>query len=140
MLSYKFFKMLRLYGGGGYLFDQEPADLRPWTTQYGVELESPWKLGSNAITPIFAGDFKNDEKITGAQISPYQAASSLKIGGSTSADYRCSSNIFMVIHLTANFTTGKSKLLALACICGIEQWVSWRGPVFALFSDRIFTE
>ena len=62
LLSYKFFKMLRLYGGGGYLFDQEPADLRPWTTQYGVELESPWKLGSNAITPIFAGDFKNDEE------------------------------------------------------------------------------
>jgi hypothetical protein len=62
LLSYKFFKMLRLYGGGGYLFDQEPADLRPWTTQYGVEIESPWKVSSNAITPIFAGDFKNDEE------------------------------------------------------------------------------
>ena len=61
-LSYKFFDMLRLYGGGGYLFDREPANLRPWTTQYGVEIESPWKLGGKSITPIFAGDFKNDEE------------------------------------------------------------------------------
>jgi hypothetical protein len=61
-LSYKFFNTLRLYGGGGYLFDQEPASLRPWTTQYGVEIESPWKLAGNVLTPIFAGDFKNDEE------------------------------------------------------------------------------
>lgn len=61
-LSYKFFDVLRLYGGGGYLFDQEPANLRPWSTQYGVEFESPWKLSGNTITPIFAGDFKNNEE------------------------------------------------------------------------------
>lgn len=62
LLSYKFFDMLRLYGGGGYLFDQEPANIEPWTTQYGVEIESPWKLADNTITPILAGDFKNDEE------------------------------------------------------------------------------
>lgn len=61
-LSYKFFNVLRLYGGGGYLFDQEPASVRPWSTQYGVEFESPWKPFGNTITPIFAGDFKNNEE------------------------------------------------------------------------------
>jgi hypothetical protein len=61
-LSYKFFDLLRLYGGGGYLFDQEPANIRPWITQYGIEIESPWKLRGTAITPIVAGDFKNDEE------------------------------------------------------------------------------
>ena len=54
--------MLRLYGGGGYLFDQEPADLRPWTTLYGIEIESPWKLNGNTVTPIFGSNFKNDKE------------------------------------------------------------------------------
>jgi hypothetical protein len=61
-LSYRFLQALRLYGGGGYLFDQEPSGLKPWTVQYGVEFESPWRLNSGAITPILAVDLKNEEE------------------------------------------------------------------------------
>jgi len=51
-----------LYGGGGYLFDQDPSDLDPWKVQYGVEFTSPWRLAGDAITPILAGDFQNDDE------------------------------------------------------------------------------
>jgi hypothetical protein len=61
-LSYTFFRALRVYGGGGYLFDQEPADLDPWRVQYGVEFTSPWRLASGGITPILAGDFQNEDE------------------------------------------------------------------------------
>ena len=36
-LSYDLPWGFRAYGGGGYLFDQEPADLLPWSVQGGVE-------------------------------------------------------------------------------------------------------
>ncbi len=61
-LSYTFFHALRVYGGGGYLFDQEPSDLHPWRVQYGAEFTSPWRLASGGITPILAGDFQNEEE------------------------------------------------------------------------------
>jgi len=61
-LSYTFFRALRLYGGGGYLFDQEPSNLHPWRVQYGTEFTSPWRLASGGITPILAGDFQNEEE------------------------------------------------------------------------------
>lgn len=61
-LSYTFFQALRLYGGGGYLFDRDPSNLRPWTVQYGVEFTSPWRFASGAITPILASDFQNEEE------------------------------------------------------------------------------
>lgn len=62
LLSYKFFQALRLYGGGGYLFDQEPSDLKPGRVQYGVEFESPWRYGSGAIRPILAANLQNEEE------------------------------------------------------------------------------
>lgn len=61
-LSYTFFRALRVYGGGGYLFDQEPANLAPWRVQYGLEFTSPWRLAGGGITPILAGDFQNEEE------------------------------------------------------------------------------
>jgi uncharacterized protein DUF1207 len=61
-LSYTFFSAFRVYGGGGYLFDQDPSDLDPWKVQYGVEFTSPWRLAGDAITPIMAGDFQNDDE------------------------------------------------------------------------------
>jgi hypothetical protein len=60
-VSYKFFNALRIYGGGGYLFDQDPSNLAPWIAQYGVEITSPWRFANNNITPIFA-DFRNKEE------------------------------------------------------------------------------
>jgi hypothetical protein len=61
-LSYNFFALLRLYGGGGVLFDREPADLKPWTTQYGVELESPWAYAGGVVQPLVAADFHHNEE------------------------------------------------------------------------------
>jgi uncharacterized protein DUF1207 len=40
-LSYDLPYGFRIYGGGGWLFDQDPSDLKPWTTQGGVEFRSP---------------------------------------------------------------------------------------------------
>jgi len=61
-LSYTFFSAFRLYGGGGYLFDQDPSDLDPWRVQYGAEFTSPWHFANGGITPILAGDFQNDDE------------------------------------------------------------------------------
>ena len=62
ILSYTFLSALRLYGGGGYLFDQDPSDLDPWRVQYGAEFTSPWHLASGSIVPILASDFQNDDE------------------------------------------------------------------------------
>ena len=62
LFSYRFFQALRLYGGGGYLFDQEPSDLKPGRVQYGAEFESPWTYGSGAIRPILAANLQNEEE------------------------------------------------------------------------------
>ena len=62
-LSYDFFgDALRLYGGGGYLFDREPASLRPWSLQWGVEFRSPWPGPQSSWRPIAAVDMQNREE------------------------------------------------------------------------------
>jgi uncharacterized protein DUF1207 len=62
-LSYDLFgDALRLYGGGGYLFDQEPASLRPWSLQWGVEFRSPWPGPESPWRPIAAVDMQNREE------------------------------------------------------------------------------
>jgi hypothetical protein len=53
---------LRLYGGGGYLFDQEPSSLDPWSLQWGVELRSPWPGPDSAWRPIAAVDMQNRQE------------------------------------------------------------------------------
>ena len=59
-LSYELFdRVLRLYAGAGYLFDQEPAHLKPWSVQYGAEIQSPWAIFGGAARPIFAADLQN---------------------------------------------------------------------------------
>ncbi len=52
---------LRVYGGGGWLFDQEP-DLDPWSTEGGVELESPIALFGDHARPIAGIDVKNHQE------------------------------------------------------------------------------
>lgn len=54
--------MVRLYGGGGFLFDQQPSDLKPWTTQFGVDCESPWIFVDETIQPVLSADFKLHEE------------------------------------------------------------------------------
>lgn len=61
-LSYEFPYGIRLYGGGDGLFRKEPASLKPWSVQYGVEFRSPWRLDFAAMRPIAAVDLKNYEE------------------------------------------------------------------------------
>jgi Protein of unknown function (DUF1207) len=51
----------RAYGGGGYLFDQEPS-IKPWATQGGVEFRSPWTLAGGHIRPVAAVDLQGREE------------------------------------------------------------------------------
>lgn len=61
-LSYDLPWGVRVYGGGGYLFDQEPASLKPWSAQGGVEFRSPWTLAAGHIRPVAALDLQSREE------------------------------------------------------------------------------
>jgi hypothetical protein len=62
-LSYEFFgDVLRVYGGGGYLFDREPPQLKPGSLQWGVEFRSPWPGEGAKIRPIAAVDVQNRQE------------------------------------------------------------------------------
>jgi Protein of unknown function (DUF1207) len=62
-LSYDFFdRALRVYAGAGYLFDRDPSSLKPWSTQAGFELQSPWTLLGGLARPVFAADFQTHEE------------------------------------------------------------------------------
>jgi hypothetical protein len=61
-LSYDLPWGFRTYGGGGYLFDQEPADLQPWSVQGGLEFRSPWTVASGHIRPVAALDLQSREQ------------------------------------------------------------------------------
>jgi hypothetical protein len=52
----------RLYGGGGYLFDRDPSDLKPGSVQWGVEFTSPWPAPQVGFRPIAAVDVQNREE------------------------------------------------------------------------------
>lgn len=61
-LSYEFGDVLRLYGGGGYLFHQTPSNLDPLWAQYGIELRSPWPSRESRWRPIAAVDVQHREE------------------------------------------------------------------------------
>jgi hypothetical protein len=54
--------VFRVYGGGGYLFDQEPENLAPGSVQWGLEFRSPWPGPSARLRPIAAVDVQNREE------------------------------------------------------------------------------
>ena len=54
--------MVRLYASGGYLFDQTPSNLDPFSVQYGLELRSPWPSRESRWRPIAAVDVKQQEE------------------------------------------------------------------------------
>jgi hypothetical protein len=58
-LSYELPLGMRLYGGGGGMFDREPSTLKPWLVQYGLEFRSPVRLDFAALRPVVAVDVKN---------------------------------------------------------------------------------
>jgi hypothetical protein len=61
-LSYTLFDWLRLYGGGAYLFHRDPSDLKPWSTQGGIELQTPWRFFADSARFVTALDFQNREE------------------------------------------------------------------------------
>jgi Protein of unknown function (DUF1207) len=61
-LSYRFFDWLRLYGGVGYLFNVDPSDLNSWSTQGGIELQTPWRFWHDSTRFITALDIQNWEE------------------------------------------------------------------------------
>jgi Protein of unknown function (DUF1207) len=58
-LSYRLFDWLRLYAGGTYLFDRDPSDLKPWATQGGLELQTPWRFWADSARLVAAVDLQN---------------------------------------------------------------------------------
>lgn len=58
-LSYELPYGIRVYGGGGGIFHKEPSTLKPWSTQYGFEFRSPWRIEFASMRPILAADIKN---------------------------------------------------------------------------------
>jgi hypothetical protein len=61
-LSYRPFDWLRLYGGAAYLFNRDPSDLKPWGTQAGIELQTPWRFWGNSTGLVTALDLQNREE------------------------------------------------------------------------------
>jgi Protein of unknown function (DUF1207) len=74
-LSYELWgDVLRPYAGAGYLFHREPADLDPWSVQYGLEFRSPWPGGNARFRPIAAADIQHRE------VNDWSADVSLRAG------------------------------------------------------------
>jgi hypothetical protein len=61
-LSYEWFSWLRTYGGAGYLVHRDPSDVKPITTQWGVEWTSPLSFFNGSIRPICYTDFQINER------------------------------------------------------------------------------
>jgi hypothetical protein len=61
-LSYDVASWLRVYAGGAYLFRYDPEDLAPWSSQYGVEVRSPWTLFGGAVRPVAGLDVQQREQ------------------------------------------------------------------------------
>jgi hypothetical protein len=62
LLSYELPGGFRVYGGGGFLFDQTPADLDPWSTQAGVEFRNPNPWFGDNFRLVAALDIQNIQK------------------------------------------------------------------------------
>ena len=52
----------RVYAGGSHLFDKEPADLKPWAAQQGIEWLSTATFISDALAPLIAVDVQEREE------------------------------------------------------------------------------
>jgi hypothetical protein len=61
-LSYEVTDWLRVYGGAGYIVRKDPDDLKPWSTQVGVEVRSPWTFLAGTLRPLAAVDVQYREQ------------------------------------------------------------------------------
>jgi hypothetical protein len=60
--AYDVFSGVRVYAGTGYLVRRDPADLKPITTQWGIEWTSPVQYMSGTITPVWYANFESEER------------------------------------------------------------------------------
>jgi hypothetical protein len=61
-LSYELFEWLRVYGGGGYIVRSDPDNLKPWSTQMGIEVRTPHAYFGGTLRPIAAVDIQYREQ------------------------------------------------------------------------------
>jgi hypothetical protein len=61
-LSYELFEWLRVYGGGGYIVRSDPDNLKPWSTQMGIEARTPHAYFGGTLRPIAAVDIQYREQ------------------------------------------------------------------------------
>ena len=61
-LSYEITDWLRVYGGAGYIVRGDPEDLKPWSTQMGAEIRSPWTFLDGTLRPLAAVDLQYREQ------------------------------------------------------------------------------
>ncbi|MGH7846439.1 MAG: DUF1207 domain-containing protein, partial [Candidatus Binatia bacterium] len=61
-LSYRLFDWLRLYGGGAYMFDLDPPGIKPWATQAGIELQTPWRFWGDSTRFVTGLDLQNRQE------------------------------------------------------------------------------
>jgi hypothetical protein len=61
-LSYEITDWLRVYGGAGYIVRRDPDDLKPWSTQMGAEVRSPWTFLAGTLRPLAAVDVQYREQ------------------------------------------------------------------------------
>lgn len=54
--------VLRLCVGGGDIFDREPASLKPWSLQTGLEIRRPWPSPEARLRPVAAADIQYREE------------------------------------------------------------------------------
>jgi hypothetical protein len=62
LVSRDFDDILRLYGGGGGLFNTDPRNLKPWFVHGGFQLTSPYPLFTELLYPLAALDIQADEQ------------------------------------------------------------------------------
>lgn len=91
-------RAVRLYGGGGTLFDQEPSDLKTGLLQAGVELRSPWSFANEMLRPVAAADFQSAEE-SGWRVD-VSARAGLELASSVDRDY--------VVQLMAEYYRGRN--------------------------------
>ena len=61
-LSYRLFDWLRLYTGGAYLFNLDPSGLKPWASQGGIELQTPWRFWGDSTRFVTALDLHHRQE------------------------------------------------------------------------------
>ncbi len=61
LLAYDTTSWSRIYGGGGWLFDETPADFGNWFIQYGLELSPPFPVLGGRAHPFIAIDVQHYE-------------------------------------------------------------------------------